>query len=74
METTHFISTKKTKIGKEAVVVIPIKEWNAIEDALENLAALNSKKLRGDIRRARNDVKHGRTMTLDEVEAKLGLT
>ncbi|MFH1098366.1 MAG: hypothetical protein V1723_00335 [Candidatus Uhrbacteria bacterium] len=44
-----------------------------LDDLIENLEALSSPQFLASIRRARRDVAHGRTYTLDEVKRELGI-
>lgn len=60
-------SVQKTKIGKEPVVVLPMKKWREIEDALEDLEMYSSQKLRKDIENARKEKK---TVDLEELMKK----
>lgn len=50
-------SFQKTKIGKEPVVVLPIKKWREIENALEDMEMYTSEKFRKDIEKARKEKK-----------------
>lgn len=45
------------KIGKEPVVVLPLKVWRYIEHELEDIEMQNSKALRGKIAKARKEKK-----------------
>jgi hypothetical protein len=52
-----YFQPQRAKIGKEPVVVLPIKKWREIEDALEDLEMYTSAKLRKDIAAARKEKK-----------------
>lgn len=60
---------QKTKIGKEPVVILPMKKWREIEDALEDAEMYSSKKFWKDLKKAEKE----KTFSLEEVEKKLGL-
>lgn len=59
---------QRTKIGKEPVVVVPVKEWQEIEDSLEDLAMYTSGKLRKDIQKSRVEAGRGNLFSIEEVE------
>ncbi len=59
---------QRTKIGKESVVVLPIKEWEEIEASLEDLAMYASEKLRKDIKKSRLEVRGDEFFSMEEVE------
>jgi PHD/YefM family antitoxin component YafN of YafNO toxin-antitoxin module len=69
----QMLSPQKTKIGREPVVVLPIQEWEAIRDKLEDLEMYNLAKLQKEITKARKEVKQGEVFTLKEVESALGV-
>lgn len=58
MITTELLNKIKThKIGNTPMVVLPLKIWEEIEDKLENLEILKSKKLKKKISNARSEKK-----------------
>ena len=63
-------SVQKTKIGKEPVVVLPMKKWHEIENALEDLEMYTSQKLRENIAKARKEKK---MISLEELMKKYSL-
>ena len=46
------------KIGNKPVVVLPLKIWQIVEDRLEDLSVMESKKLRKKIAKARSEKKN----------------
>ncbi|MFQ6120591.1 MAG: hypothetical protein ACE5KE_12010 [Methanosarcinales archaeon] len=56
---------------KEGVVILPLKKWKEIEDKLEDLEMMRSKKLAKEIAKARAEVKRGAVVTLEELEKGL---
>jgi len=49
-------------------VVVPVKEWQEIEDSLEDLAMYTSGKLRKDIQKSRVEAGRGNLFSIEEVE------
>lgn len=61
LNTVPVIGKSQTlKIGKEPVVLVPLKLWRKIEDCLEDQEALASEAFRRRIRKARRDVARGK--------------
>jgi sensor domain CHASE-containing protein len=52
-----FFQSQRVKIGKEPVVILPIKKWREIENALEDLEMYSSENLRRSIAKARKEKK-----------------
>ncbi len=48
--------SKVMRVGKEPVVLVPLKLWQKMEDALEDQEAASSKRYVSKIQRSRNDV------------------
>lgn len=63
----NIVTVKKTKIGREPVVVLPLKQWERIADALEDLEALSSQNFRKSIVRARKEAASGHVVGLEEL-------
>jgi hypothetical protein len=57
MTKSGHLRLQRIKLGKEPVVVLPMKKWREIEDALEDLEMYTSEKLRKDIATARKEKK-----------------
>ncbi len=74
MSPTQLIEKLKTvqpeKIGKNPVVVLPLKVWREIEDRLEDLEMANSKAFQKRIMKARKEKK---LYSFAEAKKKLGL-
>ena len=65
MNTVSIIEKSKTiKIGKEPVVLVPLKLWQKLEDYLEDQEALSSKKYLSRIQKARKDISGGRIIPI----------
>ena len=62
----------KTVAGKK-VAILPVKTWEDIEDYLEELAWSQSPRFIAKIKKAREDIKNGRSYTLEEVKKHLGI-
>jgi PHD/YefM family antitoxin component YafN of YafNO toxin-antitoxin module len=60
-------TVQRTKIGKESVVVLPIKKWEEVENSLEDLEMYTSEKLRKGIKKSRAEVKRGEVFGVEEV-------
>ena len=58
-------SVKPQKIGKNPVVVLPLADWRAIEDILEEREMRLSKSYAVSILEARRQVKAGKTYALN---------
>lgn len=58
---------------KEGIVILPLKKWREIEEELEDLEMYRSEGLAKEIEKRRKEVKDGKTITLEELEKKLGL-
>lgn len=61
----HIIVTRR---GKRAAVIVPVDEYDALEETAEILSDPGAME---DIKRSRADFRAGRTHTLDEVRADL---
>lgn len=70
MDTLITKSIIKTKIAKQPVVVLPLRDWNEIEKDLEDIAMLKSKFLAQKIAKAR---KEKIIYSSKQVKTKLGL-
>lgn len=55
-------SVQTVKIGRQPVVLVPLKLWREIEECLENQEALASKRFLRRIERARRDVAVGKAI------------
>ena len=58
---------------REGIVIIPLKKWKEIEEALEDLEMYRSKTFVKAIATSRQEVKRGETISLKELEKKLTL-
>lgn len=56
------------KLGKESVVILPLKVY---EDLIEELEMLRSEPLRKKVKKAREEFKKGKYYTLEEIEKLL---
>jgi prevent-host-death family protein len=63
-----------TRLGRPRAVMISIDEYREILELLETLEELEDRDFLAGIREAREDIALGRTMTLDELEERLGLS
>jgi prevent-host-death family protein len=63
-----------TRLGRPRAVMISIDEYREILEILETLEELEDDEYMAGIREAREDIGLGRTMTLEELEGKLGLS
>ena len=54
--------SKTIRVGKEPMVLLPLKLWQQIEDYLEDQEALASKNFLRRIRQARKDVAKGKVI------------
>lgn len=52
------------KVGKEPVVIVPLKSWEGLEDKLEDYEALNSKSFRASVKLARQEIAAGKIVYL----------
>lgn len=57
--------------SRTPVVVLDVKEYEAIQDRLERLEFLESQSLKKDIAEARKALREGKTTSLAKVKAKL---
>lgn len=55
------------QFGKKPVVVLPINMWEEIQEHMENLEMLTSKKLAKDVKQSRLQIKKGRTIALEDL-------
>jgi len=62
---------KVVRVKGKSVVVLPLSTWRAFEDHLEDSVMSQSRHLAAKIKKAREDIKKGRYMTLEEVKKKL---
>lgn len=67
---SHTTKAEIKKIGKKAMVILPVKTWQDIEEYIEDVEMTRSKVLAKKIKQARSEKK---TYSLDEVKKKLGL-
>jgi len=63
-----------TRLGRPRAVMLSIDEYREILEILETLEELVDEEYMAGIREAREDVALGRTMTLEELEERLGLS
>lgn len=63
-----------TRLGRPRAVMLSIDEYREILDILETLEELDDEEYMAGIREAREDIALGRTMTLEELDEKLGLS
>lgn len=63
-----------TRLGRPRAVMISVDEYREILDILETLEELEDKEYMAGVREAREDIALGRTMTLGEIEDKVGLS
>lgn len=56
---------------KHPAVIIPLKDWEKIEDLLEDLEALSSPRFLRSIEASRAQAKAGKVFTLDEALEEL---
>ncbi|OGH73910.1 MAG: hypothetical protein A3C90_02740 [Candidatus Magasanikbacteria bacterium RIFCSPHIGHO2_02_FULL_51_14] len=61
-------------LGREPVVLVPLKRWKKIENSLEDLDMFLSRTVRRDIARARGEVRKGRTVSFDAAMRKIGIS
>jgi hypothetical protein len=68
MTTAAILKKVKTStLGKAPVVVLPMEVWTHIQDLLEDVEILHSKRLKKDIVKARQQVKQGKTKSLKDL-------
>ena len=70
MASKNITLSRDTIERKRGVVVLPLAEYERMKEDLE---MLRSKRLEQDIKKARQEAKEGKTLTLEEVEEKLNL-
>lgn len=58
------------KIGETPVVILPLEDYEKIKEELE---MLSSKKLAKQITKAREEIRQGKTYSLEEAKKKLKL-
>jgi PHD/YefM family antitoxin component YafN of YafNO toxin-antitoxin module len=58
------------KIGKTAVVILPLEDY---ENMKEELEILTSKKLSNEISKARQEIRKGEVYSVKEIKSKLSL-
>jgi prevent-host-death family protein len=63
-----------TRLGRPRAVMISVDEYREILDILETLEELEDKEYMAGVREAREEIALGRTMTLEELEERLGLS
>jgi prevent-host-death family protein len=63
-----------TRLGRPRAVMLSIDEYREILEILETLEELEDEEYMAGIREAREDIALGRTMTLEELDEKLGLS
>ena len=63
-----------TRLGRPRAVILSIDEYREILEILETLEELDDEEYMAGIREAREDIALGRTMTLEELDEKLGLS
>ncbi|MBA4407751.1 hypothetical protein C0389_10785 [bacterium] len=56
------------KIGKTAVVILPLEDYENLKEELE---ILSSKKLSSEITKARQEIKKGEVYSIEEIKRKL---
>jgi hypothetical protein len=70
MNTTTLVNIQYQKIGKEPVVIVPLKQWEDLEDRLEDFEMSSSLTFRKKIAKARAEKKR---YTSDEAKKMLGI-
>jgi hypothetical protein len=55
-------SLKTVRIGREPVVIVPLKLWQGIEECLETQEALRAKRFLRRIQKARRDIATGKAI------------
>lgn len=55
------------KVGKAPMVVLPLNMWEEIQEHLEDLEMLASKKLAKDVKQSRLQIKKGQTVSLNNL-------
>ncbi|MBU2263667.1 hypothetical protein KJ750_03410, partial [Patescibacteria group bacterium] len=60
----------KSLIKKEGLVILPLEKYEKIKEDLE---MIQSKKLLKDIAKARQEIKKGKVISLENIERKLKL-
>lgn len=72
MKKRSALANKKTvSLGKLPVVILPLAEYEKMKEDLE---MLQSRNLEHNIRKARQEVKKGKVVSLQEVMTKLGIS
>jgi PHD/YefM family antitoxin component YafN of YafNO toxin-antitoxin module len=71
MKTNSAPKEQHATLGKLPVVILPLAEYERMREDLE---MLRSKNLESKIKRARREVKAGKTVSLGSVLAQLGLS
>ncbi|MBU2109971.1 hypothetical protein KKB71_03440 [Patescibacteria group bacterium] len=64
------ITLPKSLIKKEGLVILPLEKYEKIKEDLE---MIQSKKLLKDIAKARQEIKKGKVISLENIERKLKL-
>lgn len=70
---TNITLPKSAIREKEGIVILPLEKWREIENELEDFEMYCSERFAKEIARRRKEVKKGDTITLEELEKKLGL-
>jgi prevent-host-death family protein len=63
-----------TRLGRPRAVMVSIDEYREILEILETVEELEDEEYLAGIREAREDIALGRTMTLEELEERVGLS
>jgi prevent-host-death family protein len=63
-----------TRLGRPRAVMISVDEYREILEILETVEELEDEEYMAGIREAREDIALGRTMTLEELEERVGLS
>jgi PHD/YefM family antitoxin component YafN of YafNO toxin-antitoxin module len=73
MTALQILETKSARydIGKLPVVILPLEDYEKIKEELE---MFNSKALPGKIKKAREEIRNGKGLTMEEVKKQLKLS
>lgn len=63
-----------TRMGQPRVVVLGVEQYREIMEELETTMELNDEEYMAAIAEAREDIRLGRTLTLEELDRELGFT
>ena len=63
-----------TRMGQPRAVVMGVEQYRKLLEELETIQELNDEEYLAGIAEAREDVKLGRTLSLEELDRELGFT